>query len=130
MKKFLVKGINKEGKNFAIVVNAETEDDARKINIDDGLIKCVGSVEETFVNIGTQFFAKDKNGRETEWEIIGLTPEGYFILFPMNNTLEESKNDFEKLKKNNSFYDCGKFENFAKITVELEWFNQRQITLI
>lgn len=130
MKKFLVKGINKEEKNFAIVVNAETENDARKVNVGDDLIKCVDSVEETFVSLGTQFFAKDKNGRETEWEVIELTPEGYFILFPMNNTLEESKNDFEKLKKNNPFYDCGKFEEFAKITVELEWFNQRQITLI
>ena len=114
MKKFLVKGINKEEKNFAIVVNAETEDDARGVNVGDNLIKSVDSVEEVFVNLGTQFFAKDKNGRETEWEVVGLTPEGYFILFPMNSTLEESKNDFEKLKKNNPFYDYGKFEDFAK----------------
>ena len=128
MKKFLVKGTNKEGNNFAIIVNAENIEYAKQVNIAD-MIASVDEVIESPVRIGDCFKAKDKLGNVSEWEVTGVTNRGYYVLSALNETLDKCIGSYEKMKKDNPYYDSGK-DDFVQIVVELEWFNQRKITLM
>jgi hypothetical protein len=109
---------------------------SHKFNFNEKLVDCVAVYDaEIFLQmtIGKKFISKDKLGYSNEFEVQGITDRGYFILSALGSTLKRYSQELEHYKKINGHYESVRnltLEEFSKIEVEPEWFNERTIKIL